>query len=73
MVAQRKTIPKATRSATPRRRAVAAAQPQQTASDSGDGDGDPARELLSLQAMRADARKWLAEIERRIVELEQAG
>lgn len=65
MVAQRKA------QATPRRRAVVAGvQPRQTASDD---DVDPARELARLQAMRADARQWLAELERRIEALECVG
>jgi hypothetical protein len=49
---------------------------RQTANSDSSGDGgaddDPiARELARLQAMRADARTWLAVIERRIMELEQ--
>lgn len=69
MVAQRKTI-STTRTTTPRR-CVAVGQAQQTAS-SGDDDVDPACELLALQAMRADALAWVAEIERRIEALQMS-
>lgn len=62
MVAQRKAL------ATPKRR-KAIMQPQHTASGD-DGDGSPSRELLALQALRADALSWVAEIDRRIEHLQ---
>ena len=72
MVAQRKAIStKTTRATTTprqRRATAAAAQPRRSASDS--GNVDSSRGLYALQAMRADALAWVAEIERRIGELE---
>lgn len=59
MVAQRKA------QATSRRRQVVVAAPSQRQTANGD-DGDPARELARLQAMRADALAWVADIERRM-------
>ena len=63
MVAQRKATTAARR---PRRRPVAA----RATAAMPDGEPPPARELAHLQTMRADARAWVAEIERRIAEIE---
>jgi hypothetical protein len=66
MTAQRKKI-RSTPATAVRQRATAA-HPEQRAS----GDEDPAaRGLAHLQAIRADAVAWVAEVERRIEQLQR--
>jgi len=67
MVAQRQ----ATRTQRPAAAHAAKAGRLALRGSGGDEPDDPvARELASLQAIRADALKWVAEIERRISALE---